>query len=567
MLASLTSQAIQILETFYGVADAPVSWDPPKEASHGDLATSVCLRLAKQLGKNPVEMAKVLAEKLNDSPSVAKAEVAGPGYVNVWLTPSVLIDELKSTLAHTVPHVINKKDAPVIVDYSAPNIAKPLGIHHILSTVIGQTVVNLHAHAGTPVVRWNYLGDWGTQFGKLALAFERWGSGKKASEYSLDELLKLYVAFHDEAEKDAALEDEARATFKKLEDGDKELRAFWSDVVHITKSSLSDIYARLNVSFDVELGESAYENKMAPIVTEGTKKNVFTEGEKGALIAQFPEDTGMPPAVIVKADGATLYHTRDLALMKDRIETYKPQAIYYVVDMAQSLHFKQLFAIAGQLGWDLPTLEHLAFGRMRFADGSMSTRKGNILKLEEVLDEAVKRAAEIIAERGDAIQTDDPKDLAEMMGVGALVYGILSQNRKMDMVFDWDKMLSFEGNSAPYLQYTHARAKSVLRKAGVEEGEIGVGDIAEFTPHERALINLLLQYGAVLDSSRRDHLPHKLANYLYQLCQEFNAFYNTDTIVTADEPQRSLRLHLTSVTAAVLRSGASILTIRVPDRM
>lgn len=284
------------------------------------------------------------------------------------------------------------------------------------------------------------------------------------------------------------------------------------------------------------------------------------------MIAEFSEDENMPPAIVLKADGATIYLTRDLAMMKDRVERFHPQSVLFVVDVAQSLHFKQLFAIVDQLEWKLPVLEHVFFGRMRFSDKSMSTRKGNILKLEHVLDEAVARADEIIAERGDAIQSDDPKDLGEMMGIGALAYGILSQNRKMDMVFDWDKMLSFDGNSAPYLQYTHARARSVLRKAEVD-GMAKPTQMPELTSHERKLMGMLLQYPAVLEAARSEHLPHKLANYLYELCQQFNAFYNADSILQSSEPSRTLRLFLCRFTADTLKSGASLLTIRVPDRM
>ncbi len=564
MFDLLTSEAHKTLKKLYGLGVVDLQWESPKEAEHGDVSTAVALRLAKQLGRKSIEIAEEIAEGLKSSSSIAKAEVAGPGYVNIWLKPEVLLHALSSSREACDP-ATQKKDAPIVVDYSSPNIAKPLGIHHILSTIIGQSVVNLYAHAGTKMVRWNYLGDWGTQFGKLAVAYQRWGSGRPVMEHSLDDLLALYVKFHDEAEKDETLEAEARATFQKLEEGDATIKAFWSDVVTVTKQSLSGIYRRLNVSFDVEDGESHYQNKMQTIIDEGKKKGIFMTGEKGALIAQFAEDTGMPPAVIVKADGSTLYHTRDLALLHDRIERFHPQAVYYVVDMAQSLHFKQLFDIERQLGWDTPRQEHIAFGRMRFADGSMSTRKGNILKLEHVIDEAVKRAAEIIKDRGDAIQTDNPEELAEMMGVGALVYGILSQNRKMDMVFDWDKMLSFEGNSAPYLQYTHARARSVLRKA--ESEGASAPTIETFTPHERGLILTLLKYPSVLDAARTEHLPHKLANYLYDLCQTFNAFYNVEPIIQADEPSRSLRLFLCRSVADVLRSGASLLTIRVPDRM
>lgn len=565
MFSSLTSEAHLVLKNLYGLENIDLHWEAPKEAEHGDVSTAVALRLAKQLGKSPREIAENIAHSLSASTVVEKCEVAGAGYVNIWMKANVLLETLFETEESCTPKK-KMSEPPVIIDYSSPNIAKPLGIHHILSTVIGQTLVNLYQHNGNEVVRWNYLGDWGTQFGKLAVAFEKWGKKKPIVEYTLDELLSLYVKFHDEAEKDDSLEEEGQAAFRRLEQGDQELRAFWSDAVAVTKQAMSSIYQRLHVSFDVDRGESYYEDKMLPILEEGKKKSVFKEGEKGALIVEFPEEANMPPAVVVKGDGATLYLTRDLALMKDRMEGWHPKAILWAVDIAQQLYFKQLFATVNQLGWNPPTLEHVYFGRMRFADGAMSTRKGKVLKLEEVLDEAVARASQIIEERGDAIQTDDPADLAEMMGVGALVYGILSQNRKMDMVFDWDKMLSFEGNSAPYLQYTHARARSILRKAEAE-GEKPQIAIEHLTPHERVLILTLLRFSDVLLAARTEHLPHKLANYLYELCQAFNAFYNVDSIVQAIEPARSVRLYLTRLTADVLRVGSSLLTIRVPDRM
>ncbi len=563
MFDSLTTAAETHLLTVGEIDGLSVEWTPPMNAEHGDLATAVALRLAKQVKKQPREIADGLANALSGHPDVEKTEVAGAGYVNVWLKPAALLGALQST-QDAMQKRKKRRDAPIIVDYSSPNIAKPLGIHHILSTVIGQTIVNLYDHNGQETVRWNYLGDWGTQFGKLAVAHKKWGT-KPVSDCTLDELLALYVKFHDEAENDASLEDAGQAAFRKLEEGDVELRTFWEDSVRVTKKAMGEIYARLNVAFDVERGESYYEGKMDAIVEEGKRKGVFKEGEKGALIVEFPEETNMPPAVVKKADGATLYLTRDLALMRDRFDGWHPQAIFWAVDVAQQLYFKQLFHTVDQLQWDAPILEHVYFGRMRFADGSMSTRKGKVLKLEDVLDEAVRRAEEIIKERGETIQTENPEELAEMMGVGALVYGILSQNRKMDMVFDWDKMLSFEGNSAPYLQYTYARAKSVLRKANVEDAQ--PGNVAAFTPHERRLVSQLLQLASTLDAARTEHLPHKLANYLYELAQRYNAFYNSDSILDAEEPQRSLRLHLTSLTAAVLKLGTSLLTLRVPERM
>lgn len=564
MFERLTLEAKELLRPVVGDNVSP-EFMPPADASHGDLTTKIALRLAKELTRSPQEIAQQIAEVLSSMKDIEKAEVAGAGYVNVWLTPEAILEELSNTEKACAPAKKKKKPAPVVIDYSQPNIAKPLGVHHILSTVVGQSLGNLYEHAGQPVVRWNYLGDWGTQFGKLAVAFEKWGS-KSAGECSLDELLALYVKFHQEAERDESLEDLAREAFLKLEKGDKELRAFWQDVVSVTKASLGDIYRRLHVSFDLDTGESYYEDKMQPVIDEGKKKGVFTQGEKGALIAQFPEEQDLPPAIVLKGDGATIYLTRDLAAIKDRIERFGPEKILYVVDAAQSLHFKQLFAIVEQLKWKLPELEHVAFGRMRFADSSMSTRKGNILKLEHVLDEAVARAEEIIKERGDAIQTDDPADLAEMMGVGAVVYGILSQNRKMDLVFDWDKVLSFEGNSAPYLQYTHARAKSVLRKAELKQVP-AFPEVEAFTQQERFLLQMLLKFPHALDEARTEHLPHKLANYLYALCQQFNSFYNTEPILQGEEPHKTLRLALTSLTASVLKTGAELLTLRVPERM
>ena len=282
---------------------------------------------------------------------------------------------------------------------------------------------------------------------------------------------------------------------------------------------------------------------------------------------EFPEESNLPPYLVEKSDGATLYSTRDLAQMRYRIDTYSPHAIFILTDIAQKLHFEQLKATCDELQWELPVFENVLFGRMRFRDQTMSTRKGTVLKLDQFLDEAVRRATAVIKSHGDAIHTDNPAELAEMMGVGAVAYGILSQNRKMDIVFDWDKMLSLDGNSAPYLQYTHARAKSVLRKAGITDIVDAPDVISDVTEKERMLVNTLAEFQRVLDEARITLMPHTLANYLFQLCQHFNTFYNDEPILQAEEPHRSLRLALTSYTAHVLKTGAELLTIRVPDRM
>lgn len=565
MFSSLSEKAKKVLKTF--TDDEPtVVWTMPQEANFGDVSTNVALQIAKAAKKSPREIAQKLVDALSKDADVEKAEVAGAGYVNVWLTPEALLRELKNTRAAQKPATKRVKEQPVIVEYSQPNIAKPLGIHHILSTVVGQSLSNLYRHLGYNTVAINHLGDWGTQFGKLAVAVEKWGK-KPMEKMTLSDFLELYVRFHDEVEKDEKLDDEARAAFAKLEKKDPDLTAFWTIVVKTTMKEVEEVYKRLGISFDHVQGESFYQDKMEPILSEGKKKKVFVPGEKGALIAVFPEETGMPPAIVLKGDGSTIYHTRDLATIRYRVDTWRPQALLYVVDVAQELYFRQLFSMVRQLGWELPQLEHVVLGRMRFADRGMSTRKGNILRLQEVLDEAVARAEKIIQERGETIQTDDPKELAEMMGTGAVVYGIISQNRRMDLVFDWDKMLSFEGNSAPYLQYTHARARSVLRKGGMKGEAAFPKSIDALTGNERSLIRTLLQYPDVLEDARENAMPHKLANYLFDLSQTFNAFYNVDPILTAEGSSKDLRIALTAFSADVLRSGAAILTLRVPDRM
>lgn len=566
MFSSLSSRAKEVVKKSFAHDISEVVFQIPRDISHGDATTTLALALAKQLGKKPQEIAQILVDELSKLPEVTKAEIAGAGYVNVWLTPKALITELASAHEACTPKVKGKA-APIIVDYSQPNIAKPLGVHHILSTVIGQSLCNLYRHEGIPVVGWNYIGDWGTQFGKLAVAFEKWGEGKQANSCTLDELLDLYVQFHNEAEKDASLEDQAREKFKKLEQGDDALTAFWQDVVNVTKASLQGIYDKLQVHFDLDLGESFFKDKMQPVIDEGVQKGVFVEGENGSLIVQFPEEMNMPPFLVRKSDDASLYSTRDLAMVKYRNETWHPRKILHVVDVAQQLYFKQLFETVHMLGWKTGELLHIHFGRMRFADKSMSTRKGNILKLEHVLDEAVERARIVIEAHRDTIQTDDAQELAEMMGIGALVYSILSQTRTQNLVFDWEKMLSFEGNSAPYLQYTHARAQSVLRKSGINVEADASMNVDTVTESERGVLRILMQLPEVLEDARESAMPHKLANFLYELCQAYNLFYHKDPILKAEGDTREFRLSLTALTATVLKTGASLLTLRLPDQM
>ena len=330
--------------------------------------------------------------------------------------------------------------------------------------------------------------------------------------------------------------------------------------------SMERLYKRLHVRVDHTHGGSFYEKKMQPIIDEGREKGVFTEGEEGALISEFSEESGLPPAIVVKADGATIYLTRDLATVRYRLDTFHPQSLLYIVDVSQQLYFQQLFATVQKLGWNLPDLEHVVIGRMSFSDKSMSTRKGNIIQLEKALDEAVKRADTLIEEKESEVTGAEKDDLAEMIGIGAFVYTILSQNRKQNLTFTWDKALTFEGNSGPYLQYTHARARSVLRKGEVEKID-PPSKIETLETRELLLMRHMAKFPFVLDEAREDAMPHKLTNYLYVLCQEYNSFYSSLPILKAEEPQRTLRLALTQLTADILKTGAEILTLRVPDQM
>ncbi len=569
----------EVIKTLYGV-NTDVALVAPADASHGDLTTNVCMQVSKKVGKSPEEISEGVISAIKGEEVVDSVVFAKPGFINITLTGEARMKLVQESWGACKAQE-KRDEAPVIVEYSHPNIAKPLGVHHILSTVIGQAITNLYRHQGYSVVSWNYVGDWGTQFGKLAVALEKWGKkGKKASDYTLQELLDLYVKFHEEAEKDKSLEEEGRAAFRRLEEGDEDIRAFWKDVVDISLKGLDELYDRLHVSFDVTKGESPYEDAMPEIIKEGKKKGVFVDGEDGALIVEF-DDESLPVYMIVKSDGGTLYSTRDLALALDRKKSYKPQAVHHVVDVAQQTYFRQLFATMDKLGWEMDHENHVVYGRMSFAEKGMSTRKGNILKLEDALDEAVKRAEKLIEEKESEVKGSERDDLAEMMGVSSFVYTILSQNRKHNIVFTWDKALTFEGNSAPYLQYTHARARSVLRKAESQKIiNLQVSIFKQFSifkdqklseveleEKELILMRRLILFSEVLEDARRDAMPHKLTNYLYSLCQDYNTFYNALPILDSKDPVRSLRLALTGITSDILKTGAEILTLRVPDRM
>lgn len=567
-----------------------------KDPSHGDYATNAAMALSKTLKKAPQQVANAIIEHIEKPECLEKLEFAQPGFINFTLSlpwvESQLPDIIAKKSIHLKPDLGHKQT--VLVEYSSPNIAKPLGVHHLLSTIIGQALYNIYHYLGYKTVAINHIGDWGTQFGKLTVAYKLWGDKKKVEKDPIEELLRLYVEFHNEVEKDKTrgeeLEQQARDEFKKLEDGDKENTKLWQWFVAMSLKDAQKTYDALGgIHFDKIQGESFYSDKMDDIIREGKEKKVFEIGEEGALVVKFENDK-IPPFLVQKSDGATLYGTRDLAAAKYRLETWHPFKVLYVVDVAQSLHFQQLFATAHKLKWHSDALTHISFGRMRFEDEKMSTRKGNIVRLNDVLLEAVERAKKIVAQKSPDVPEKHHSDLARIIGIGAVKYNILSQNRTTDIVFQWDKILSLDGNSAPYLQYTHARAGSILKKANTEKRHDRKKSENQFTlfdaisesegvdsvpvslqsnkPCERILAAHLMKFAEAVARAAEEYRPNLITNYLYDLAKLFNTFYHEVPVLQAEsEHARNFRLALTRATKLIIKEGLELIGVEVPEEM
>jgi len=567
----------------------------PRDAAHGDYACSIAMKLAKTLGQNPLEIAEKITANIEPLQFVGNIEVAQPGFINIQLSKEFLTSQVNEIAeGKELLDALIGEGKTIVHDYSHPNIAKPLGVHHLLSTIIGQALYNIFKNLGYKCIGVNHLGDWGTQFGKLIHAYKTWGDKKIIEKDPIPELLKLYVKFHDEAEANPEIEEKGREEFKKLEDGDEENTKLWEWFKDLSLIEIKKAYEILGVEFDEYLGESFYNDKMAPLIEEGKQKGVFKEGEGGAIIAEF-EDPDTAPAVIQKSDGATLYLTRDIATLNYRINTWKPEQILYIVDNAQSLHFKQLFEIGKKMGMDSAKLVHVTFGRMRLPDKAMSTRKGNVVLLEDLINEGISKATEIVKEKSKDLKKKEQEKVAKMIAIGAIKYNVLSQNRTTEMAFDWDRMLSIEGNSAPYLQYSYARAESILRKSNeaakkskkkskkdektenqidlfqaiekVEDDAVNAGAPLE-NEHELTVARLLPKMQEYLVLAAEEYKPNLFANYLYELAQAFNGFYNSVPVLqTENQELKAVRLNLTKAVARALKEGLQILGIEVPERM
>ncbi|TSC86748.1 MAG: arginyl-tRNA synthetase [Microgenomates group bacterium Gr01-1014_16] len=478
---------------------------------------------------------------------IERTEKVG-GFTNIWLKNEWLISQLS-----IVPKKREKNGKTMVIDYSAPNIAKPFGIGHLRSTIIGQALYNVYKYLGYEVIGDNHLGDWGTQFGKLLYMIE----STKTDDLSIEHLEKLYVEFHKRAEDDKNMEKAAREWFWRLEKGDGRARELWQKCVEQSIAEFDRIYELLGVKIDNAYGESFYEVRMVVVIEEAKKKQIAKKS-LGALVIEVP---GLKtPLMLVKSDGATTYATRDLATLKFRQEMWNPDIIIYEVGTEQAMHFEQVFGAARRLGYvsEHTKLVHTKHGLYLDTDGKkFATREGKSIKLEEVLQEAIKRAKKLGCE-------DD--ETAKAVGIGAIKYFDLSHNVQSDIVFDWEKVMALEGNSGPYLQYTFARTQSVLAK--VQGSMFNVQSTYKFNPEEMAILRWIYRFEEVVEEAAERFAPNLLCNFLFELAQRYNTFYNKHSILQAESTSsRELRLLITEAVGKVLKTGLGLLGIEAPDRM
>mgnify|MGYP001559664114 CR=1 FL=1 len=541
----------------------------PERTEYGHYSTNVALRAAKAEKKNPIEVAKNIAVAIREnSPKgfFEKVEVAAPGFVNFWLSKKVLRDELLDIQKNikSFGESPRKKGKTVIMEYSQPNIAKKMHVGHLRTTVLGDTLANIFEYIGYKVVRWNYIGDWGTQFGKLIAAYKMWGDDAAIKANPIDELQKLYVRFHDEMKKDASLEDRGREEFRKLEEGDGENRKLWEWFKKESLKEFNRAYEVLGVKFDTFIGEAFFEKDMKPLVEELSSRGILERSE-GSLIIKL-DTFGLPPALIEKADGASLYLARDIAGLRYRIKKYKPEKILYVVGNEQSLHFDQLFAIAKLLGIEGAELMHIKYGLVLGEGGKkLATREGRTVLADEVIAKSVDLAKEIVSKKNAELNEKEKNKIAEAVGIGAVKYANLKENRHSDIVFDWAKMLDFTGDSAPYLQYTYTRLQSILVKAG----RVKKTDFQKLSSEvEFHIIRKLIEFPDELVRSAEGYAVNNIANYAYTLANLLNKFYESTPILKEENTERrAALLGLIEASAAVLQKALSILGIKTLERI
>ena len=541
--------------------------ETPKDSKNGDYAFP-CFRLAKELRKAPPAIADEIKEKIEPVEEIEKVEVAG-GYLNFFINKSTLAEEVLGEISKTEQYgkSIVGEGKNIVIDYSAPNIAKPFHIGHLRSTVIGGALYNIYKYLGYNVTGVNHLGDYGTQFGKLIEGYKMWGEEYDIEKDPINELTKIYIRINEACKNDEQILENCRNNFKKLEDGDSYCVEIWKKFRKLSLQEFQKVYDLLGSKFDSWNGESFYSDKMPEVIDLLKKTGKLVESQ-GAKIIDL-EDKGInTPCIIEKSNGSTTYATRDLAAILYRSRTYDFDKALYVTSYEQVLHFKQVFEVAKLLGLDekyTNGLEHVSFGMVLLPEGKMSTREGNIIKLEELLNEAISRAKEIIEQKNPDLENKE--EVAKKVGIGAVIFNDMSASRIKDEVFDWNTILNFQGETGPYIQYTYVRTKSVLEKAGYlpKIENVKIDNLSD--EYSMAILKLIYNFEDILIQVTDKNEPSILARYLIELAKAYSSFYNENKIIVDDKDVQDARVYLTYAVSQVLKQGANLLGIEMPEKM
>jgi arginyl-tRNA synthetase len=568
LLSTLTSRLAVALGAA-GIDESLAVVSPAADTRFGDYQTNAAMVAAKSLKKNPREVADSILSHLQVTDLCEAPTVAGAGFINFKILDSALsgaVNVVRNDPRLGLATVEDPKT--IIIDFSSPNVAKPMHVGHIRSTILGDSLARIARHLGHHVVTDNHIGDWGTQFGKVIYGWKHLLDREALENAPISELVRLYREVNAAEENDPALKETVRHELVKLQQGDAENLEIWRQAVSLSWKEFERLYGLLDINFDERLGESFYNDALGPLVDRLLDQKI-AEVSKGAVCIFFPELPAMveKPCLIRKSDGGFLYATTDLATLEYREKRWKPDAVWYVTGAPQQLHFEQVFAAARRMGVGTD-LRHIAFGSILGEDRKMmKTRSGENVELGGLLTEAFERALAVVTEKNPDLPRGEQEEVARIIGLGAVKYADLMQHRLTDYVFSWDKMLSFQGNTAPYLQNAYVRIRSIFRKAGAEGISVEVVPILIEDPAERALALQILRFGEVLHAVMDDQRPNLLCLYLYELADRFHRFYEACPILKSEGAIRSSRLTIAGLTADVLQTGLGLLGIGVPERM
>lgn len=537
----------------------------PEIEEFGHYSTNVAFNIAKKTGKSLSEVVTTIQKIIEKAGGefIEKSEIKN-GFLNFWIKPEVLVKKFEAVKSENayVAKEVGAKEA--IIEFSQPNIAKQMHAGHLRNSILGESISRIHEALGWRVTRWNWLGDWGTQFGILIAAWKRWGEKLDLRENPIEKLEELYVRFNAEMEEKPEMKDEGRNEFRKLEEGDGENRELWEKFKELSLAEIEKIYEKLDITFDTYLGE-AYFEKDAKKLAERLLREGIAETSESAVIVKLDEE-GLPPALIRKSDGTTLYLARDIATLEHREVEYNPARVLYVVGNEQTLEFEQLFAVAERMGVARGMEKtHVKYGLVLGEDKKkMSTRRGTAISIKGILEEAVLRARKIVEEKNKDLSEEEKAEVAETIGTGALKYFMLRENRLSDIKFSWEAMLDMKGDSAPYLQYSYSRLKSILRKAG----DVGQADFSLLNQEGMGIVRKILQFGDIVSEAGRHYAVNLVAEYLYSLSNLLNRFYeSTPVLKEEDEARRNAYLELITASADVLKQGLGLLGISAPERI